>query len=462
MFLGSLGLRRIGSCLVFLGLLVTSLLSCGSPGTRSNGSTRSGLAFRAFISNPVFPNGSGGGTPVIEILDATKDVLSASVISLSSLSASVADAGLMVVTPKKDRTLMVSPADTKLVIVSNSQESVSSAVTLPGSTESVLVSSDNTTAFAAVPGAPLPGQAPGALERIDISSGSITASIPVPGAHYLAGSQNGNAILIFSDNSDAITLVIPSLIGGASTGNAPPPCSSIPAAACAITSSGLDRPVGAVLDGSGSTAYIMDCGPECGGTRSAVSVLDLSPITGGNPPVVTATIPVAAASAGLLQGNTLYVAGTASGQGCNPTSNLCGTLSVIDLSSGLANVICVPSPPGTTRGCTVFGISDGFHLHAVMGANGQLFLGARNCTNVNGSSAVRGCLSIFDTVKATVVMPAENGDVTGIEAVPKRSVVYVCEGGNLRIYDTTTDKLEARSTQPNIIGQAIDVRVVDF
>jgi hypothetical protein len=39
-------------------------------------------------------------------------------------------------------------------------------------------------------------------------------------------------------------------------------------------------------------------------------------------------------------------------------------------------------------------------------------------------------------------------------------VVYVTEGGELRIYDTTTDALQA--TQINIIGQAIDVKLVDF
>ncbi|MBV8909396.1 MAG: hypothetical protein JOZ89_01415 [Gammaproteobacteria bacterium] len=171
---------------------------------------------------------------------------------------------------------------------------------------------------------------------------------------------------------------------------------------------------------------------------------------------------MAGASTGLLQGNTLYVAGTAPGQGCNPASALCGALSVVDLSSGPANVVCLPPPGSAMRACSVFPISDGFHNRAIMGANGQLFLGARNCTDLNSSSVVRGCLSIFDTGTATVVMPPDNGDVTGIAAIPNRSVVYVCEGGNLRIYDTTTDKLASTpSPPPNIIGQAIDVKVVD-
>ncbi|MBV9343331.1 MAG: hypothetical protein JO159_20900 [Acidobacteria bacterium] len=461
MFLRTPGLKSACGGLVFSLLSLITLLSCGSS-TRSSQPAHSGLAFRAFISNPVFPNVSGGGGPVIEIMDAAHDVLSASVIPVSSIANAVADAGLMAVSPKKDRTLMVSPADMKLVIINNAQESVSAAISLSGATESVLVASDNTTAFAAVPSLSVPGQSPGALERVDLSSASVTATIPVPGAHYIVSTPNGNQILVFSDNSNAVTLVIPSLIGTGSASSAPPPCSSSPVPACAITAPGLDRPVGAVVDGSGLTAYIMNCGPECGGSASAVSLLDLSPIAAGNPPVVTSTITVAAASTGLLQGNILYVAGTAPGQGCTPATGLCGTLSVIDLSSGPANVVCVPPSGSAMRACTVFPISDGFHNRVIMGANGQLFLGARNCTNLNTSSAVRGCLSIFNTATATVVIPPDNGDVTGIAAIPNRSVVYVCQGGNLRIYDTTTDKLATTpSPLPNIIGQAVDVKVVD-
>jgi hypothetical protein len=59
-------------------------------------------------------------------------------------------------------------------------------------------------------------------------------------------------------------------------------------------------------------------------------------------------------------------------------------------------------------------------------------------------------------------VPPDQGDVTGIEPITNRNVVYVCEGGRLRIYDTTTDKLETKPQQPNVIGQAVDVKQVDF
>ncbi len=98
-----------------------------------------------------------------------------------------------------------------------------------------------------------------------------------------------------------------------------------------------------------------------------------------------------------------------------------------------------------------------------MGANGQLFVGSSTCTNVNISGGeVRGCLSIVNTATGVITAPPDNGNVTAIEPVPNRDVVYVCEGGALRIYDTTTDKPQTTPEQPNVVGQAIDVKVVDF
>jgi hypothetical protein len=61
-----------------------------------------------------------------------------------------------------------------------------------------------------------------------------------------------------------------------------------------------------------------------------------------------------------------------------------------------------------------------------------------------------------------VIAPPDNGNVTGIAPIPNRSVVYVCEGGKLRIYDTTTDQLEHLTAAPSIAGQAVDVKAVDF
>jgi len=213
----------------------------------------------------------------------------------------------------------------------------------------------------------------------------------------------------------------------------------------------FDHPVWAAFSDDDSTAYILNCGLECGGTTASVTLLDL------NSNLVGPTIPVDAATTGLLAGNTLYVAGTKPGantcvSSATPTlATTCGQVSVIDLTSGTVSLTAT--------------ITDGYHNHMEMGANNQLFIGARTCTNINvaGSGStlgeIRGCLSIFDTAKAKVVIAPKIGDVTGIQAINRRNVVYVVLNGNLSIFDTTTDKLQ--TTQVDIIGQAVDVKQVD-
>jgi hypothetical protein len=62
-----------------------------------------------------------------------------------------------------------------------------------------------------------------------------------------------------------------------------------------------------------------------------------------------------------------------------------------------------------------------------------------------------------------------NGDATGIEPIATRNVVYVAQGGSLRIYDTTIDALEYNpndSKNPgqisSLVGYFIDVKTIDF
>jgi hypothetical protein len=375
-------------------------------------------------------------------MDASKDILSNIFISLTT-TFSVTSAGIMSVSPNHDRTLVGSPADSKLAIVDNVKETIVGSFTLPGPTESFFVWTDNNSAFVALPTAPVTGQAPGVVDELDTSSGTVTATIPVPGAHYLVPSPNGNQILVFSDNINAVTLITPSLISSKGQSGLLAPCTKVQVAAC-IVPAGFDRPVWGVFDPSGSTVYIMNCGPECGGIAAGVAAVSLAAIANGSNPLM-GTMPVPAASTAMLQGTTLYVAGSGAGGS--------GNLAVLNLSGGISTVNCT-TPPAAN--CQSFTITDGYHNRIEMGSNGQLFVGARGCSSV--------CLSIFDTTKSAVNSTTAMGNVTGIAPIPGRNVVYVCQGGVLLIYDTTTDKPETIPVtgQPNIIGQAIDVKVIDF
>jgi len=436
-------LRRTSIAIAVLIAASVASVSCGNYNNSTSSSSQqstSGLKFRAFVSNPLRPTANGGTTPVIEIVDALQDKLPGFAVSLSGANP---DPGLMAVSPNKKFTLVFSASNNAVTVIDNARESVVQSgsgalpsIALAGFTQSMVVGPDNLTGYAAVPATPVVGQSPGAVEVLSLSTASIAATLPVSGARTVAGSHNGNRILVFGDAPDRVTVIAPSLLGTNTN-----PLTSVQ------DSVAFDHPVWGIFSSDDTTAYILNCGPECGGSAASVTVFDLNTNTPG------VSIPVNAATIGLLSGSTLYVAGTPPGIPCGPgtAATVCGTVNVVDLNSM------------TVKGSSV--ITDGFHHRMELGSNGQIFIGAKNCTNINtsasGSNAgeVRGCLSIFNTNNSTVVIPPEAGDVTGLQPITNRNVVYVIQQGELRIYDTTTDKLQGQ--QVDILGQADDVKLVD-
>ena len=187
------------------------------------------------------------------------------------------------------------------------------------------------------------------MERIDISTGSVTATIPVPGAHTVVPTPDGQAILVFSDNSDAVTLLTPSLIGTGTQSSAQIPCSSTQTAACLIGGS-FDRPTFAVFNPSGTTAYILNCGQRCGGTNSG-ACLTFTSCTTVSALDMTQTHPFRELNRGscvddcLLQGNSLYVAGTP----LSPTDNSCAGVTTAATTCGRLTVVDVASMTAAAR-----------------------------------------------------------------------------------------------------------------
>lgn len=405
--------------------LASVCLSCGGYKAPSNQPTTSttGVQFRAFVSQDV---SSVFATAGLFLVDAAKDVI----VRRPPIPAG-STPGLMALSPNKKLTLVFSASNNSVTAINNATESSIGSVSLPGPTQSMAVSQDGSAGYAAVSSAPLGGQSPGAVEVLNLTGGN-TIEVAVPSAHYLVASHNTNRILVFSDNSDVVTVIAPSNIGSPSD-----PRTFV---------SGFDRPVWGVFSSDDTMAFIMNCGPECGGQIASVQALDLTQ----NPPVAGPAVSVPAATIGLLTGSTLYVAGTPPGTTCDSSTaaTSCGVLSVVDVAS---MTVTNPSP---------ILINDGYHNRIGIGSNGQLFVGARTCTEINSGSEVRGCLSIFNTANSSIVVPPENGDVTGLEPIANRNVVYVVQGGELRIFDTTIDKLGSR--QIDIAGQAIDVKSIDF
>jgi hypothetical protein len=454
MLFGVSGLKRILIGIFALAAASLTIIACGKSNptgaTTSTISTKpSGLAFRVFISNALYPTTTGTtgpNAPVLNIVNAAinEDILSLSVVSLVGSST---QPGLMALAPKLQSTLVYSQIGNTVTVVDNAKETVAAiagsttpvpAITLPGLTESIAVSPFATAAYVAVPTAPVFGQNPGAVQVLNLQNGSTTASIPIPGARFVICSPDGNHLLVFSDNSDIVTVITTVLIGTNTD-----PRSYI---------TGFDRPVWGIFT-SNSSAFVMNCGAQCGGKAAGVSVLNVGASS------ASSTTPVSAATYGLLNNSTLYVAGTPPGSNTcagSPTSaTTCGRLSVVDTASM------------TVTGSAV--IADGYHDRMQISQNGQLYIGSHSCTNINISGGeVRGCLSVVNTSNGGVVIPPNNGDVTGLQQITGRDIVYVIQNGALQIYDTDTNQLQVTSgnTQNNdgqvdIVGQLYDVKLVN-
>src|SRR5262249_18036314 len=80
----------------------------------------------------------------------------------------------------------------------------------------------------------------------------------------------------------------------------------------------FDRPIKAVFSPDGGTAYVLNCGPECGGSIASVALLPTSPMVfqvgqqSGKFPATgqVPSIPIpGGASNALITGSTMYVVG---------------------------------------------------------------------------------------------------------------------------------------------------------
>jgi hypothetical protein len=439
MLLGAARLKRFALVLVFFVPASMSFLSCGYSNS-SYYKPPSGLTTRVLASQNV---SSPTALPGLFVVNGANDTLARGGISVGS------SPGLMAISPDRTTLLVYDSVSNAVGVVNAKTETLTGSIPLPGPANSPITSIIAVAAgagYAAVPGATVNGSPTGGVVVMNLTAGGITATISVPNAQTVVSSPDGTQLLVFSGDSDVLTIVYPLLVN---TGNQ-----------VTATLTGFDRPVFGLFSADGSTAYILNCGPECAsGTASAsVQTLDMATLT-----LVGTPLAVDGATIGWLNGLTLYVAGT------SPANNLCAGQATKAPTCGRLDTVDLGSM--TVTSSTV--ITDGYHDRIDMSNNGQLFIGSYACSTVgnvnNPQGEVRGCLSIFDTTKpgnTTAVIPPDNGDVTGLQSFTSRSVEYVAEGGKLRVYDTTKDilLLDNFITTGTITlsGQIIDVKAIDF
>jgi hypothetical protein len=390
----------------------------------------SGLTERVLASQSA---SSPTAAPGLVIVDGQYDTLGRGEISAGT------SPSLMAISPNRATLLSFDQITNKVDVINTTKESLAGSIQLPGPTTSMAVP-NSTSGYAAVPAAPLTGSPPGAVVQMSLTSGGIAATIGVPNAQTVIANSDGSQLLAFSNDSDSVTIVSPLLLN---TGT--PLTTVVP---------GFDRPVYGFF--SGSNVYILNCGAECGGTQASVQILNL----GTSPPSAGAALPVDAATIGYLVGTTLYVVGT------SPTNNACTGETTAATTCGRLDIVDLGSMTVTAT----YVITDGYHDRIDLGLNSQLFIGSHACTNIgnvnNVTGEVRGCLSIYNVPVNTVVIPPDNGDVTGLQGFSTRYAEYVAEGGNLRVYDTITDTLLDTTyiTTGTIVitGVVTDVKAIDF
>lgn len=454
MSLGACRLKRYLLALM-VGLIASVCLTACGPTPSTSVAPPNGQLTRVLASQGVSSTSASGG---LAIIDGFFDVP----IRTPPLSAGLRP-GLMAISPSRSQLAAFDQLSNNVYVIFTSTEKTEGVVPLSGPTTSMVIPTEAPFGYAAVPTANVSGFSfIGGVEVMNLAGG-VTTTIAVPNAQTVVSNAGGTQLLVFGNDSDVMTVLYPA--------NAVPPadlsCLNSPQnTSVCVNVSGFSRPVYAIVNGSSSTAYILNCGLQCGGSQPAsVAVFDMNTLT------ITNTIPVEGATWAYLtaDGSTLYVAGTpttnndCSGQtwGNPPTptaATTCGRLDIINVNSGTV----------TASGIK---ITDGFHQRMDMSSNGQLFVGSRNCTNIGNvnnptGGEIRGCLAIYNTTNNTVVIPPDNGDVNGLQSFSTRFVEYVAEGGALRVYDTTTNSLLINdwilTGTVTVVGYVGDVKAIDF
>jgi len=399
-------LKRPAAAILLL-ILVGSWTACG--GGSDSAPTEpptSGLTKRVFATNDF--------SSAIHIVDASNDTESP-FRTFGGTSPT-----FMALSPGQF-TAVYNSGNRSISIIDNASETETQRYQLPEEPEMMVIVNDGRRIFVPMRNAFVSGSDPGILGIINLENQN-TGQINIPRARRAVLSPNGGRLLVFSDNSNSVTIV--------DTAND-----------TTQTVAGFDRPVWAVFE-SDNRALVMSCGPECGGTTAMVQALDM------NTRIITGSVPVSAATVGLLDGTTLYVAGTSA-------------------AGGRLDVVNATNLTVTTSGVA---ISEGYH-HKMVLHQGKLFIAANNPSFGGGSACLneaadRSCLTIYEPGTSTAIVPSARdqfgqlkGPVTGLQAISGRDVVYAAEGGELRIYDTATNA--ETDDQISFVGRIVDVLAID-
>jgi hypothetical protein len=241
---------------------------------------------------------------------------------------------------------------------------------------------------------------------------------------------------------------------------------------------GYDKPVNALFSADGTSTYILNCGPECGGTTSSVITLNTGDLlNAGNAgytgqlgcniaqahtvapatlaPTNTIAVP-GGATVALQAGNTLFVAG----QQLQSSGYFGGFLTIIDLTSGAIT--------GT------YPIGDGYHFRMRLGDNNDtLWIAAQLCQSgvQSVTGGITGCVTMvpltatgadgsYTTTASSIVIEPAHGDASGIAPIIGYNKTYTVEGPNIYIY-SNADGSQISNYYVQVTGTPKDIAFID-
>jgi hypothetical protein len=227
----------------------------------------------------------------------------------------------------------------------------------------------------------------------------------------------------------------------------------------------FDRPVKAVFSADGGTAYVLNCGPECGGSTASISSLPVAPLiylvgqqSGLLPThsaLASSTIPIpGGASNALINSSTMYVVG----QKLMPDGFFGGFMTVVNLltNAPVPSTSQVPNPDSNSDG------APGAVSRMLLADDNTLWVAMTQC--INGERANNkmpyGCLTMVNTTTNAVTLLPYIGDATGIAGITGLHKVYTAEGGQVYIY-STVDGTAINNQYVTVTGTAYDVAYMD-
>jgi hypothetical protein len=432
------------------------------------------LAERVMIG--VSFNGSSGSLQIVDALRDIRSNVEDTVPSFAIAGYSSASPGTIMSFPAELRAYVYSNSDGSLYNINYSTEASAGSV---GSFQSGSNAVSVPPSFTRYYGAE---EAAGVLEIIDNLTGA-RYGLNIPNVYKVAANKGDTVALAMVRNSNVLYRIFklnqsqyPTQEAAiAATGSVDCEPSLLPVY-CAVSVPGTyDEPASVYFSLDGTTAYVLNCGPECGGKTASVTLLQQGPLnnnviptspTQPNPQIANVPVPGGVTTA-LSDGTTLYLAG----QQLQPDGLFEGFLSTMNQATN------------TITGKYV--ISDGNHSKMLFADNNTLWIGSQYCAT--GEHQELGlnynCLTMVTLGGATLspkivpnvtpgsptaVVPHPNqnndqyyyGSLTGLCWVQTFNKVYTAYGGQVHIF-STVDGSEIDNQYVTVQGTALDVAYMD-